>query len=80
MANAYNKHFKANSFYKIIDAYHDLKQISDPISQDPQFVQDSNFALRVRTLRNIINNESQLGFVHQESWLLNPIPASELEY
>jgi hypothetical protein len=77
LANGGNKRIKATSFMKALGAYEQLKQVNRSLQKDPH---NQNLILTKQTLVKMVDDELNLRFVHQESWLLNAIEARKLEY
>jgi predicted lipase len=75
MSNNANKNVKANSFINSIQLHKDWLDATDNYNRDPTITND--VALKAATKK--FENELGIHYTHQECWILNSIPAQEIE-
>ena len=73
--NIQNQSTKANNFINLINAYNEIAALQDAQRKDP-----NNLNLRLDIDAKLNKYQSNLNnhFIHQESWILNAIPAQQI--
>lgn len=76
VSNMQNKEIKMGSFVRCVDLHAKYFSAKEECDQNPS---DAMLALKMQAYDSQYQQELQIGYIHQECWILNAVPAQSWE-